>query len=1095
MNRQLFLYSSNRLEVLIDKLAEVLEEPLSSPFSPEIIVVQSKGMERWVSLQLAQRWGICANCEFPFPNALADILFRLLVDNGEGGGLSAYERQPLGWRILKRLPELIARREFEALRRYIGAAEPFELPWVQLTSLIASVFDQYLLYRRDLIDRWERGEDDDWQAVLWRHLVKDSSQCHRARMMGRLLERLQHPGDGVRDVLPQRLSVFGISYLPPLHLEMLAALARCRPVHLFVMNPCREYWGDLVSGREREKIMRREEASGFKSAQELHLEMGNRLLASLGRQGRDFIDTIIEYDPREWSCYQEPGRGTLLRRIQSDILHLKDNGESRLSSPSGSHEPAGRGPCSVQFHSCHSPLREVEVLNDYLLALFEATPDLQPEDVLVMTPDIERYVPFIQAVFGSAEGPDKQIPFTISDRCLQGENPLAQALLAVLDVSRGRFRISDVLAVLELPAVHERFKLSEADLERITRWLEQVRIRWGIDAVHRRDLDLPDFVDNTWGAGLDRLLLGYAMPLHDDRFFLDLLPYDAVEGADGVVLGRFVEFFSRLTRWNRRLRETRNLSDWSSLLRRVTDDFLAADEERRQDLEPVRQLLDQLESWQSLSGFDGRIPFEVVRWLLEKGFERQGRRLGFLAGGVTFCAMLPMRSIPFRVICLLGMDYDAYPRRSSAVGFDLMARRPRRGDPSRRDDDRYLFLEAVLSARDYLYVSYVGQDVHDNSVLPPSVLVSELMEVIRDEYADEQPEDGTGLPVVIRHRLQAFSPAYFRKRGDLCSYSEMAYEAAREQASGAHRDARFFAEPLTDPESSRCRVSLDELCRFFANPALFLLEQRMGMRFLRQSQPLEDDEAFSLDPLERFGLRRNLFEGFLANQDRERIVRRLRAEGRLPHGVLGEVVLARESDEQRQLVEEIRPRLERVRRQAVTVELDVDGFQLSAAIDFLGRDHRLCYRLGSLRSKDLVDAWLGHLVMNAAPGARMAKTTLVMGIEKNNRWQTLRLDPVERPREHLAAWLRRYRQGLSSPLPFFPDTSFAFARKMAASADRTKALAAAHSKWSNPYQERSESEHMAYRISFADDDPLDEAFQEVALELLSPLLAVLEREA
>ncbi len=870
----LTLYTSNRLENLADRLAEVLRLPPPSPLTPEIILVQSQGMEKWISLELARRLKICANIHFPFPNQFATDVFRLTLPDEEETAL--FDPEIMAWRIMKILPVLLKRKGFEALLLYLSEG-PSDLKLFQLSQRVADLFDQYLLFRPEMLFHWEKGKEDHWQAVLWREMVRGIEKKHRAALQKNFLEQIGssvvRPG-----ILPERMAVFGISALPFFHVEMLAALSRYLEVNLFLMNPCREYWGNLLTRRETHKVKERAREKQTPS-EYLHLPQENSLLASLGRLGQDFFEMILSFEPREEDGSVDPGQKTLLNCLQQDILFLRERG----SRDEGKKEidPAD---LSILIHSCHSPMREVEVLQDILLSLFETHPGLLPKDVLVMTPDIKTYAPYIQAVFSVSPDDPRWIPFGLADRGIRQESPVADVILGLLDLQGSRFGVSRVMALLESPAVQRRFSLAEEDLRLIRRWIEDTRIRWGIDRESRKVLGLPDYPENTWEAGLERMLLGYALPRREDELFMGILPYDRIEGSEAMVLGNFVHLANRLFALEKDLGEPRSLGDWGDFLSRMLDDFFSSDEETEQGLLFIRRVLRPFGERQELSGFDEKINLEVIRSFLKATFENEGFGTGFITGGVTFCAMLPMRSIPFQVIGLLGMNDDAYPRPTKSLGFDLLAMNPRPGDRSRRNDDRYLFLEVLLSAREKLHISYVGQGIKDNSPRPPSVLVSELLDYLEAGYRISGKEIRE--QIIRRHRLQAFSPSYFEKsQADrFFSYSTENLEAARQARNSLPEGKPFLAQGLPEPPPDWKTVEVGQLIRFFGNPAQYILNQRLGIYLEEEESVFGETEPFEVKGLDKYALEQRLVERGMENRSLAATFPAVRAAGLLPHG-------------------------------------------------------------------------------------------------------------------------------------------------------------------------------------------------------------------
>ena len=1066
----LHLYTSNQLEILAEKLAGVLSSPLSSPLQGEIIVVQSKGMERWVSMELARHHGICANVQFPFPNHFIYRIFREVIPEIEEE--SPFDPEILTWKVMQILPSSLEGKGFESLRGYLHG-DHSGLKRFQLSFRIADLFDQYLVFRPEMVLGWDQGAESHWQAVLWRELAKGNEAKHRAALQRVFLEAIQKSSGKLKN-LPERLAVFGISALPPFHMQVLAAISQYIEVNLFLMNPCQEYWADIVSGREMKRFTGREKKKKARP-EELHLEKGNSLLASMGALGRDFFDLITTLGCEEHESFESPGDSSLLKGIQSDILNLVDRGRGANEG-----KKIGEGDASIQIHSCHSPMREVEVLQDRLLALFESDPALLPKDILIMTPDIETYAPYIQAVFSLPAGDPRWIPFSIADQGVRKESQVVDSFLSLLDLQGSRMGVSQVLAILESPAVQRRFGLDEADLDLIHRWVRDTRIRWGIDGESRKELGLPEFSENTWRAGLERMLLGYGLPGRDEKMFMGILPYDLIEGSDAPVLGKFLGFMERLFHSVKEMNETRSLQEWGEFLLKFVDEFFTADGETERELLVIRRTIGDLASKQETAGFREKAGLEVIKSYLRTRLEGEGFGFGFLSGGMTFCAMLPMRSIPFKVVCLMGMNDDSYPRQTKALGFDLMAKSPRPGDRSRRKDDRYLFLETLLSAREVLHISYVGQSIQDNSPRPPSVLVSELLDYIDQGY---ELRDGKILEhVVVKHRIQAFSPEYFKKSDKLISYSEENYEAARQAAGQREEPAPFIPDGLPELTEEWKAVDIDQFCRFFGNPARYLLNKRLGIYLDDETGILEENEPFDLSGLDRYQLEQDLLNRVLQRVDLKDYHSAAKASGQLPHGAPGEWLYAQTCAQINSFVRAVLPYMEKGPLEPLDVDLSLDGFRLQGRVGNIYPDGVLFYRYANIRPQDRLILWIHlHILNLMTPKKRADKGVLIC------KDKVCTYEPVEESEKLLKTLLTIYRQGLIKPLHFFPRSSFAYAEAMKKHGDEGKALAAARRTWDSEFgmPERGDS---YFCLCFSKVDPLDEEFRELAMEVFSPML-------
>lgn len=1092
LTAMLHLHQSHRLETLLSGLADVVRAPQPDPFAAELVVVQSKGMGRWISLRLAERHGVCANVQFPLPASFLWQLLRLCF--GELPERSAFAPEVLVWRIRDWLEQSENAQQTPRLAAYLNNGD--ERRRQQLAERLADVFDQYLVYRPDWIEAWEGGRllelgtDEAWQAALWRHLAADQTDSHRARVVGRLLQRL---GDGSPMALPRRVSVFGVSSLPPVFLDVLQALSQRVDVHVYALNPCREYWGEI---RDEREIAR---AAGERSVDDLYLEVGHPLLASLGKQGRDFFDRLAEFpqlDSKFSADDAEPPRSSLLEVLQADILELHDR---RRDEP----WPLAADDDSLQVHVCHGPMREVEVLHDRLLHLFQRHPDLQPGDVAVLTPDIGLYAPYVDAVFSRRQG-EPFIPYSIADRGLSTEQPLLEVFLALLDLPDSRYPADWVLGLMEHPAVLRRFGLEPDDLDAIRHWLHETGVRWGRDGEHKAGLGLPPMARHTWREGLSRLLLGYSMPgalagAHSGPpLYAGLLPYDDVEGSRAQTLGRLAAFAETLFQLAEQLARPHSLAQWAECLGGLIERLFDPLDEEQAALQNARDALDLLAQLGEQAGYRRPVGLAVVKHWLSGELSQSGGGSGFLTGGVTFCTMVPMRNLPFRVLCLVGLDEGAFPRRQRPSGFDLMARNARRGDRSRRADDRYLFLEALLSARQVLYLSYRGRDARDNGERPPSVLLEELLDTVRLCCVGDDGGDPLAR-IVVTHPLQPFSPRYFQGDERLASYSTAWLAAARLAGRGEDGGRPLFDAELPEAEAEWFTVEPDDLAWFYTNPARYLLEKRLGLRLERAEAQLPVREPFGLDFFAAQDVRADVLRLCLAGGTKEDGLALADAKGWLPHGAFGAALFDREEVVAAGLAERLAPLLPPELLEPLPVSFHADGVALTGWLKNVSPQGLLDWTPDKLRPRHVLKLWLRHLLLCLLRPDGVSLRSRLEAVD-----DSLCFGPVDDAEAQLARLLSLYRQGLRKPLPFFLKSSFAYAQKQAkpprgagdAESIRAAALQAAWDAWhgaefGNGFPESANS---YYQAVYRGGDPLDEAFEALAVDVFAPMLRTLVGE-
>ncbi|MFI5395886.1 MAG: exodeoxyribonuclease V subunit gamma [Candidatus Binatia bacterium] len=1032
----MYVHRSNRTETLVAELAALVTRPAADAFGRECIVVQGKGMERWLSMQLARRLGVWANPDFPFPRKLIERALTA-VGGPEVPGSACFAPETLMWAIADLLPRFVDRPEFAPIRGYLAGDER-AIRRIQLAARIADTFDQYVVYRPEMVLTWERGDGTDWQAVLWQELVKRHGSTHVAARARTVLAAVGAGKPCLAD-FPSRVSIFGVSTLPPLYLNVLIALSPWIELHLFILSPSREYWADICSRREVLRALAKRPAAALDAEAALHLEEGNPVLASLGRQGREFqqlLEAGGDYQEEARDLYHDPGAHTALTAMQSDILNLRHRGTANADVPPLVLDAQDH---SISVHACHGPMREVEVLHDQLLALFDEDPTVEPRDVVVMSPAIDAYAPFIDAVFGETGDRRPRIPYRVADRHVRATDEIVDAFANVLDVLRGRMTATAVLDLLGTDVIRARFGVEGEELDLARTWIVESGIRWGVDATHRGEVGQPARAENTWRFGLDRLLLGYAMPGNGRTLYRDVLPHDDMEGTTTELLGKLADFCDKLFALRASLQQPRTLDAWRDDLGKLLDTMVANTSQTAYQQQRIRSALAELAENARTAGFDAPVDLDSVRAQLEQSLQRGATAHGFLSGGVTFCALVPMRTIPFRVICLLGMNDDAFPRVRRPLGFDLIAQHPRPGDRSSRDDDRYLFLEALLSARDRLLITYVGQSLRDNAEIPPSVAVSELFDALDESFRlaaqPAAPRQNAMLPpeqktvrehLLVRHPLQAFSPRYF-SRGDsrLFSYAKSYCDGARSLAGPRYVAPAFLSRPL--PADSSARVTVDEVARFFKNPVHAFLQRRLGLFLDDSAEVIADREPITLNHLEQWGVGSDLLDRALDTDDLDQAFSSIRASGRLPLGTLGTCLYQELKPEVIAVAKTAAPRLQAQRLDPVVVDAEIDGTRITGLIRNVWPDGQVEHHYSKLGGTSELRLWIRHLVLNwAAPQGFPKQSILVGRPEHDGGPMAIRFRPVEDAGAVLRGLLQLYWLGQMMPLPFFPKSSRAY---------------------------------------------------------------------
>lgn len=1115
------VYHSNQLDMLKILAAEVIKrKPLDDPFASEMVLVQSPGMAQWLQMELAQTFGIAANIEFPLPASFIwEMFVRVLPDIPVE---SAFSKASMGWKLMHRLPEMLKHEEFASLRHYLHD-DGDKRKLFQLSSRVADLFDQYLVYRADWLNSWERGETIEglgeaqrWQAALWRDLVSYTQalrqpEWHRANLYARFIQTLDQ-AKSTPENLPKRVFICGISALPPVYLQALQALGRHIDIHLLFTNPCRDYWGDIqdyaflakLQSRQRRRHGADESRGLFRDAEQApalfndagEQQLTNPLLASWGKLGRDNLFLLSQMESNDdIDAFVDVEPDNLLHCMQHDLLNLQDNAIIGLNAAELAHsdqkrclDPEDR---SIAVQVCHSAQREVEVLQDHLLAMMEADPTLKARDIIVMVADIDAYAPFIQAVFANAPA-DRYLPFAISDRRASQAHPAIVAFLHLLALPDSRFVSEDVLALLDVPALASHFAIDESGLRLLRRWVSESGVRWGLDDASVEALSLPVTGQHTWRFGLQRMLLGYAMESHNGDWE-GILPYDESGGLVGELAGHLAELLSRLNHWRQLLAEPRPLAAWLPMCRELLNAFFSPDAETEAALLLVEEQWQQLIEYGMDARFEEAIPVALLRDDLRSRLDQQRISQRFLAGQINFCTLMPMRSIPFQLVCLLGMNDGVYPRTLAPLGFDLMQQQSRKGDRSRRDDDRYLFLEAMISAQQQLYISYIGRAIQDNTERYPSVLVTELLDYIGQSfYLDgdghlelDESAERVRMHLQHLHSRMPFAAENFQPAARLQSFAREWLPAAR----GAGQPQPDFVQPLEAPLIDA--LTLEAFLRFWRHPVRAWFHQRLGVSFWLEENELPDSEPFALDNLERYQINAQLLNALVEGEDTQRLYAYHRAAGNLPYGAFGELFWQAQRDEMQEVAAEVVT--QRSDGESWEVNLQLEQVSLTGWLTQVQSDGLLRWRPGVLNMNDGLLLWLEHLVYCALGGTGSSR----MFGRQQSRWCFLAVSQAEAIAA-LNEYVTGYLAGMRQPLMLLNKSGGAWLtasydkksqQLLTDEATQLKARNRLLTAWSGNYQLEGEgSDPYLQRLCRVLDEPQLQQITEAAQRWYLPVL-------
>lgn len=1069
---RLHVHRSESGAALVTALAAILTEPPGDPFTPDVVAVPTQGIERWLAQQLSHHLGaaspeladgVCANVEFPHPNDVLDGAVTA-VSAEHSAAVESWRPGRTVWQLVDHLGTILEGDDdrFAILRHHLTVGQ--ELPTGRRYALarrIAGLFDDYAGARPDLLRAWAAGSDDvpddlSWQPPLWREL-RDRLGPNPAELLEDALSGIRAEPDRIR--LPDRLSVYGPSRIDASRLSVLAALAAHRDVHLWLNHASPRAWEELSGLPAPHDLSRAGETA----------QPRNPLLSSLSRDVRELQRRLAvaapEHSDSHHSAVRTSGPTTLLAALQESLL---------ADEPPAQRHPLDSADRSIQIHACHGRSRQVEVLRDVVLGLLADDPSLEPRDILVMCPDVDAFAPLVTAAF--ATEPADLLRVRLADRAPRESNAVLAAVSALLDLVAGRVGAPQLLALAGMPPVRRRFGFDDDDLEQIRLWTVEASAHWGLDEMHRGAWSLSHLRDGTWRAALDRLLTGVALG-ESDELYADVLPLAGVDSGDIDLAGRFAELVDRVASAVALLGRELPIAEWLDQVEQIALSLLDVPRDEAWQLAQLRAEIGEIRH--AATGSVRTLQLADVRTMLDQQLSGRPTRSSFRTGGITVCTLLPMRSVPHRVICLLGLDDEAFPRRNRPDGDSLLARDPRLGERDPRSEDRQLYLDAITAATEHLVITYRGAHERTGATLPPAVPVGELLDAL-DGLA--RPADPVREHVVIRHPLQPadsrnFTPGALRRPASL-SFDVGALAGARSRGGPQSLRPAFLPTALTESDPTEV-LELDALQAFWAHPARGFLRQRLELLGRYGDDAPSESIPLEIDNLESWSLGDRMLDARRRDVPPSVILEMERSRGALPPGNLAVPFLAKNGKQVDATLRAARPLLApdgvEIAPESVDIDVALSRDRLLGTVRGLYGAALVNVTVSRVAAKHQLRAWINLLALTLArPDVAWTAVIVGKGGPQSISLATLGPVPPDTARTHLDRLTGLRRLGLTVPLPLPLKASAAFAARRRRGDSVEDGTAAASREWLSDFDFRREDADVDHVRVWGPTAPLDD---------------------
>jgi len=1004
------------------------------------VVVPSLLFADCVQRRMADRFGISMGMDFQMP--------RDFVHQAVGPGRnSPWSKRRLVWRILPHV---------SAYCNLLGLQDPSPRDRFALAGVIADRFDQYGHFRPELIRQWALGqwggdkeaEHEAWQRGLWEKLQDGIDSPHPALAM----ENLRMDCDARKTLAGHypELLVLGTGALDPLLIEVLQLLSsEGSQVKVHVVLPSMDFLGDL---------RRRGEIPGTNmDPEDIAIMGGHPLLESMGRHAIGAFHLLGKLDD-QYTHWPEAdagpsGEGALLHRLQSDVRSIR--------GPSGGKMVPGD--ISLRVHSCFGPRREMEVLRDELLRAFDEIENLQPGEVHIVTPDLETYAPLVAAVLRQGKSP---LPVQLSELPASDGDPAAEGMLALLGMANTRrFEASEILDLAGKPAVLAAFGIEDPSV--LHRWIRDSGLTHGLG------INGP----GTAGFSRQRLVAGRwfepdAAVRYPDGMFV--LPVSDHLGGDTGLGERFFAWLAGIEAMVDEWKVPASPGVWAKRLSAAARDLLEVPEEDS-------LALGELISFLAEQDCEGELDAGAVLDWMQAECAEGGRRARH-SGGIAFGRFKQLQNLPCRVLAMVGMQDVQFPARNRHPAWDLLKANPCIWDRSPRNDDRQLFLDALLTPAERLIITAGTRNVRTMDSEPFSSCVDELLRVVAAM--------GGGRPVV-EQKLQPFASGYFCEEGGLPrSYDGFHAEVASQiQAAGNQPGEPFWEKVAAIPDCG-LEITSGRLAAFWKDPAAAFVKA-CGI-FLSRGEEADEDlnrSPVDLDGLQQWKLNEGILNDIIAGMDQPGLLRARMAAGRqLPPGELAAFSWNRAHALMQPLGSSVKAQI----GEKLSLEYAAGPDLHVTAEVFLTKDRAAILAFSPAHAKEprhFLPAWIAALVAAAAGHGFPTHFFDPVHSEAPLILDPIGLDPAG---ETLAALIEYCKEGQARPLRFAPVTSDVLIKKLSGKdCDEAMAVSEAEKEWSKEDTGFGcgEGRKEAARLAWRDQNPFEEpaGWLELARVVSQPL--------
>ncbi|XBC44247.1 MAG: exodeoxyribonuclease V subunit gamma [Buchnera aphidicola (Schlechtendalia peitan)] len=974
------LYKSYRFDLLLKKACSIfIQNPLHNPLNSEIFVTPNAQIDYWIKIFIANKYLITANINFLKFNTFVWKIFQNFSSHNYSN--LEFTRYYLIWKMMNL-------KNIKHFSNFISKSNS-KIKLFEILSFLSKTFEQYLIYRPDWIKKWQENSkkqnnthaSTNQYEVLWIELIKYMNSKHQSTWnFSNILFYLENKFKKKLNItqFPPRIFIFENTYLTPYHLIILKQISQLCDIHFFYTTPY-QYEEQLLSKFNKIKkcninLTQKNAADLLKTTRKFKIFIQKKInihnsmnyIASWGEYGLENTVLLNLIQKKQVNIFNTKETTCLLQKIQKNIIQnnfLKNNNINKINIHNEKKYKIFKNDKSLAIHVCLTLRREIEVLHDNLLNILNTNHDILFHDILIISKNINIYTPYIYSIFNKINGKNYIPFFILSDTYLENKTTIFKIVIEMLDLPNISLDNEKILNLLSNVFILKKFKIKSKEIIILHKIIQQSCITFEADSTNETYESHINHEYNNLSIGEENIFLGRAMNDINYITWNKNVPYQYLSTKHYKIFGKFVTFSILLKKWKKILSTEKSLKHWKILFEQFLQDFFINDDSEKQEIIFIKKQWNKIIDPGIRENYKGKISIKILKNELLNYNSQKINIHGCFSGKVTFCNGFKLRSIPFKVICILGMHEKFVIQKTSTSNLSLMYQYPRICDPHRPNKYKYLFLETLLSTKKFLLISYYKNSEHTNSIHEQSLIINQLfLYISKNFYISKKYNNKCKcqninkllLHIYYFHTNELYSTKNFYHNYKFHSFSQTWFKIS--QLTRTYKNN--FEKPL--PKIQYKHINMFNLISFWKNPIRYFFNQRLHVKLnLITTNNLYQEDYF-IKAIDRYWINVDILNFLLYRKSIKKLFLYYKYKGIIPSGNIGKIYWNNQLSLITPLYEKINLQKKKLRNKKFCIQTGIHF--LYGLLKNINTTGLLRWTPSIIKNTDIISLWLEHLV-------------------------------------------------------------------------------------------------------------------------------------